>query len=484
MWNLFEMFIQDVDLKILPKSTVFHFIGIDGIGMSSIARVLLNLGFSVQGSNDVDGENMRSLEKLGAKVFVGHQAKNVDGADIVVFSSAVPENNVEMLRAKELGLRIIERAKMLQVLFAGFNKSIAVCGTHGKTTTTAFVGTMLDIGGFDPTIIDGGIMNRYSSSARVGNGDIIVAEACEAFGNIQYYTTDVAVLTNVDAEHLEYYKTFDNVKKYFQDFLGRVTEETGLIVACAEHPVALELAMEQVGKKNILTYGFADTVEKVGADVMAENVVFGREGTTFDVRFKDGEKILGVHLPLFGRHNVLNALASISVAKFMGMKFEDIKTAVAGFIGTKHRFSHVADVNGVTIFDDYGHHPKEIEATLSMARAIAGAEHKVFAIFEPHRYSRLDALFGDFLKCFHDADFVICMPVFGAGESEVGYKNHTDFCDEMAKIGDKKIYKINKFDECAEIILSNAKVGDIIVSLGAGYVKSLIYKLPELIENK
>ena len=217
---------------------------------------------------------------------------------------------------------------------------------------------------------------------------------------------------------------------------------------------------------------------------MAENVLIGKDGAHFDVRFKDSERIENIHLPLFGRHNILNALAAIAVARFMGEPNDKIKAGVSEFIGAKHRFSKVAEVRGLTIFDDYGHHPKEIEATLAMAREIAGNEHRIFALFEPHRYSRLDALFGDFLKCFHDADFVICMPVFGAGESADGYKNHNDFCEEMVKRNEKKTFKINKFDDCAEIILSNAKDGDIIVSFGAGYIKSLVYKLPELLESK
>ena len=463
----------NINLKELSKSKVFHFIGIDGIGMSSIAEVLFKTGFGVQGSNEVEGENMLALKNMGAKVFVGHKAENIDGADYIVFSSAVPESNIEMVEAKKRGLPIIERAEMLQYVFT-LKKSIAVSGTHGKTTTTSFVGTMLDVAGMDATIIDGGIMNKYGSNAKVGNGDFIVAEACEAFGNIKHYTTDIAIITNIDAEHMEYYKTFDNLKNYFREFIGRVPAD-GLIVACADHPVALELAKEVVGKKAVITYGIDNK-----ADVMAENISFDANGSHFDVKFSDGSEIKGLKLPLFGRHNVLNSLASIAVAKHLGISYDKIMEAVGEFTGTQHRFTKVATVNGITIFDDYGHHPKEIETTLAMARTVAKGG-KIFAIFQPHRYSRLTDLFESFLKCFKDADYVICMPVYAAGESSENAKTHNDFYDAMVKLNEKKCFKINKFEEVAEIILSNAKSDDIIVSLGAGSIKHYIYDLPDLL---
>ena len=280
---------QNIDLNSLPKSTVFHFIGVDGIGMSSIAEVLCKLGFKVQGSNDVDGENMQHLKTLGATVFVGHKASNVNGADFVIFSSAIPEDNVEMVEAKKLGVPLVERATMLQYLFA-MKKSVAITGTHGKTTTTSFVGTMLDVAGFDATIIDGGIMNKYNSHNKVGNGEFVVAEACEAFGNIKHYTTDIAVITNVDAEHMEYYKTFENLENYFREFIGRVPAD-GLVVACADHPVALKLANEARGKKKVLTYGYSD-----GADVIASNVHFETDGSPFDVKFANGDEIKNLHM--------------------------------------------------------------------------------------------------------------------------------------------------------------------------------------------
>lgn len=464
---------QNIDLKNLPHSTVFHFIGVDGIGMSSIAEVLFKLGFMVQGSNNVEGENMLSLQKLGAKVFVGHKAENIDGADFVVVSSAVPSDNVEIVEAKSKNLPIIERAEMLQAILS-LKKSVAITGTHGKTTTTSFVGTMFDAIGLDATIIDGGIMNRYGSNNKVGSGDYIVAEVCEAFGNIKYHTADIAVITNVDAEHMEYYHTFDNLKNYFREFVARVPVD-GLVIVCADHNVALELGQEVKSDKNVITYGFSET-----ADVQAKNVRFDVDGSHFDVKFKDGSEIKNLLLPLFGKHNVSNALVAIAIAKYLNASEEKIRLGLAEFIGTKHRFSRVGEVNGFAIFDDYAHHPKEIETTLAMAREIA-KDNKIFAIFQPHRYSRLTDLFEDFAKCFDKADYVICMPVYGAGESETGFKNHSDFYEKLQSVGFKNSFKINRFEEVKEIILSNAKSGDIIVSFGAGSIKNMIYDLPDLL---
>ena len=273
---------------------------------------------------------------------------------------------------------------------------------------------------------------------------------------------------------MEYYKTFDNLKNYFRNFITRIPS-SGLVVACADHPVVLELATEAKDKKTVITYGIDNN-----ADVMAENIRFGTDGTQFDVKFSDGNRIENIFLPLFGKHNVLNTLASVAVAKYLKISDDKIKSAISEFVGTKHRFTKVGTVNSLTIFDDYGHHPKEIETTLTMARGIA-KDNKIFAIFQPHRYSRLTDLFTDFEKCFYNADYVICMPVYAAGESSENMKTHEDFYNEMVKISEKKVFKINKFDEITEIILSNAKSGDIIVSLGAGSIKNLIYTLPGLL---
>ena len=465
-----------VDLKNLPKSSVIHFIGADGIGMSSIAEVLLKMGFAVQGSNEIDGENLEHLKILGAKVFVGHNAQNLNNVDIVVFSSAVPETNVEMIEAKRLNLPIIERAEMLQSVMA-LKKSVGVSGTHGKTTTTSFVGTLLQESGLNPTVIDGGIITHYNSSNLAGDGDWVVAETCEAFGNLKHFTADIAVITNIDAEHMEFYHTFENLKNYFREYIERVPA-TGLAVLCADHKVVMELKEEFEGQKNIITYGFSPD-----ADIRAEKIKFDIDGGYFDAIYKDGSRLENLHIPLFGRHNILNCLVALAVAKFLNISEDKVRNSLLKFEGVKHRFSKVGKVNGITIFDDYAHHPKEIETTLTMARDVVG-NGKIMAIFQPHRYSRLTDLFNDFLNCFEKADFVVCMPVFAAGESSLNMKNHSDFYNSLKQIKKDNVYQISDFTEITDIVLSNLKPDDIIISFGAGDIKHMIYELPKMIESK
>lgn len=466
----------DLDLLNLPKNSLFHFIGIDGIGMSAIAEMLIKMGFSVQGSNDIDGENIKHIQSLGALVFIGHSQEYLKNVDFVVYSSAIPDDNVELLFAKNNNIPLIERAKMLQFILKT-KKSIGVSGTHGKTTTTSFIGTMLDIAGLSPSIIDGGIMTKYSSSNILGDGDWIVAETCEAFGNLKFFSVDIAVITNIDPEHLEFYKSFDNLKNYFREFIQRVPDD-GLVVLCVDHPVVADLKKEFQDSKNIITYAISNN-----ADVMAKNIHFDIDGAYFDCQLSSGRNISNLHIPLFGEHNILNSLASIAIAQFLQIDDEHIRQALLHFFGVKHRFSKVANVNGIRIFDDYAHHPKEISTTLKMAKSVLH-DGKIFAIFQPHRFSRLSDLFDDFISCFEDADFVICMPVFSAGENPNNMKNHIDFFNAFIKSSNKKAFYVSSFDEIPDIISKNAKNGDMIVSFGAGDIKNLIYTLPNLLERK
>ena len=467
---------QSIDLKTLSKSSVFHFIGADGIGMSSIAEILCKMGFVVQGSNNVDGENIEHLKSLGAKIFIGHNKDNVKNANFVVYSSAIPDDNVEMIYAKENNIPLIERAKMLQFIM-DTRKSIGVSGTHGKTTTTSFIGTMLDIAGMKPTIIDGGIMTYYSSSNVLNDGDWVVAETCEAFGNLRHFSVDIAVITNIDPEHMEFYKTFDNLKNYFREYIQRVPDD-GLVVLCADHDVVMDLKKEFESSKNIITYGIEND-----ADISAKNIRFDVDGGYFDLVYKSGEIFNNLHIPLFGKHNILNALASIAIAKFLKIDIETIKKALLCFNGAKHRFSKVAKINGISIFDDYAHHPKEIQTTINMAKTFVN-DGRIFAIFQPHRFSRLTDLFEDFIKCFDEADFVICMPVFSAGESDIGMKNHIDFFNQLKNHKNDGVFMVSSFDEIPDIIIKNAKQNDIVVSFGAGDIKHLIYTLPNLMDKK
>ncbi|MDR1476671.1 MAG: UDP-N-acetylmuramate--L-alanine ligase [Rickettsiales bacterium] len=456
------------------KAKLFHFVGIAGIGMSSIAEAMAKWGFRIQGSNDVMDDNIESLRELGIQVWIGHEGAHVEGADYVVFSSAVPEDNAELAEARRRGIPLIGRASMLNNVMAT-KKSISISGTHGKTTTTSFVGTMLDVAGMDPTIIDGGIMNRYHSHNRIGEGDWIVAEACEAFGNLKHLTSDIVVVTNIDPEHMEFYHTFDTLENYFREFIARIPEG-GAFIGCADHPAVAKLAREFRGKKNVLTYG---TIE---ADITARGISTDLAGAHFDARLADGKIIDNLHIPLYGTHNVINSLAAIAVAQFFGIGDEHVRNALAQFVGTKHRFSRVGEARGATIFDDYAHHPQEIASTLAMAKSIAG-KGRVLAIFQPHRYTRLSMLFDDFLKCFGDADHVIALPVYAAGEDGAGMKTHRDLANAMREAGLKNVHAIEDFAEAAPIISQSARAGDIIVSMGAGSIKKMIYDLPALLES-
>ncbi len=466
---------QSIDINNIPLSKVFHFIGIDGIGMSAIAGVLLNKGFKVQGSNDTEGDNLENLKRNGATIFIGHNKDNINNADYVIYSSAIPEDNPELKEAKTRNIPIIERAVMLaNLLQTGI--SIAVTGTHGKTTTTSFIGTLLDIAKLSPTIINGGIINKYNSHYKVGNGKYIVAEACEAFGNISHYTADIGIITNIDPEHLEYYKTFDNLKKYFKEFINRIPT-SGTLIACADNKTSLELA-NNTKNKTVITYGIENN-----AMITAKNINFDETGSYFDIYKNNELYIKNAHIPLLGKHNILNTLAAVSVAIHLNINKDNITSALNEFYGNKHRFTKVTEVNNIKIYDDYAHHPNEIKSTLEMARLVA-KENKILSIFQPHRYSRLSLLFNDFLNCFNETDYLVIMPVYGAGENKDNYKDSNDFFNEIKSKFQDKLFIINSFNEITPIIKENLKTNDLIISFGAGSIKHYIYELPKLLQEK
>jgi len=454
-------------LKNFDKSKTVHFIGIGGIGMSSIAEAMAKWDYKIQGSDATENENVESLRNAGIKVFIGHAAGNIAGASLVVASSAVPLDNAELIASRKAGVPVIGRAEMLNAIMT-LKKGIAVSGTHGKTTTTSFTGTLLDVAGLDPTIINGGIMHRYGSHNLIGKGEFVVAESCEAFGNIKHFSPFIAVLLNVDAEHMEFYKSFENLEDYFRKFLSRVPRN-GLIVACADHDVAAALGREQAKRTTLITYGISKP-----ADVMAKNIKIEKDGQSFDIVVQ-GEKIEGAKIPLFGRHNVLNALAAISVASFLGVPHDKIREGLRQFIGVKHRFTKVFS-NGIQIFDDYGHHPTEIEATLAMAKDVAG-NGRVLAVWEPHRFSRITDLFDNFTRAFGQAEKVIVLPVYSAGERPFGMKTSQDLVEAL---GNKAIEAFG-FDDIAPALKPLLKKGDVVVSFSAGNLKNWIYKLPELL---
>ncbi len=391
-----------------------HFIGIGGIGMSGIAEVLHNLGYRVQGSDQADSANVQRLREKGIEIFVGHKAENVGDAEVVVVSTAIKKSNPELIAAREKLLPVVRRAEMLAELMR-FRKAVAIGGTHGKTTTTSMVATLLDAGNLDPTVINGGIINAYGTNARMGEGDWMVVEADESDGTFLKLPADVAVVTNIDPEHLDHYGTFDRVREAFRQFVENVPFY-GFGVMCLDHPEVQSL-VSRIEDRRVITYG-----ENPQADVRFVNLVVDGANSRFDVQIakrKTGGtmEITGLRLPMPGRHNVSNATAAIAVAHELGISAEDIKKGLSSFGGVKRRFTHTGTWNGVEIFDDYGHHPVEIKAVLKAARD--SAKGRVIAVVQPHRFTRLASLFDEFAACFNDADTVVVAPVYTAGEDPI-----------------------------------------------------------------
>src|SRR5476651_1021210 len=371
-----------------------HFVGIGGIGMSGIAEVLANLGYTVTGSDLADSANVKRLRDKGIKVAIGHHSENIDGADVVVVSSAIKRDNPELAAARAKRLPVVRRAEMLAELMR-LKSCVAIAGTHGKTTTTSLVAALLDAGNFDPTVINGGIINAYGTNARLGSGDWMVVEADESDGTFVRLPATIAVVTNIDPEHLDFYGNFEAVQQAFETFVGNIPFY-GFAALCIDHPVVQSM-IPRVAERRIVTYGMSPQ-----ADIRAINIVIDREGARYDVTIADrfnetSRTITGITLPMFGQHNVQNSLAVIAVAEEMGLGEEVVREALGKFKGVKRRFTKTGESNGVTVIDDYGHHPVEIAATLRAARSATG--NNVIAVVQPHRYTRLRDLFDDFCTC-------------------------------------------------------------------------------------
>jgi UDP-N-acetylmuramate--alanine ligase len=461
-------------MKMAPNIGLVHFIGIGGIGMSGIAEVLNNLGFKVQGSDQSDSANCQRLRDNGIEVFVGHTAANLGAAEVVVISTAIKKNNPELMAARERGLPIVRRAEMLAELMR-FRQAVAIGGTHGKTTTTSMVAALLDAGGLDPTVINGGIINAYGTNARMGGGDWMVVEADESDGTFLKLPADVAVITNIDPEHLDHYGTFDKVREAFRQFVENVPFY-GFGVMCLDHP-EVQALVSKIEDRRVVTYG-----ENPQADVRFHNTKVEGPGTNFDVTIRDRKtgkltQIEGLRLPMPGRHNVSNATAAIAVAHELGIGPDGIKKGLAGFGGVKRRFTHTGSWNGVEIFDDYGHHPVEIKAVLKAARDSASG--KVIAIVQPHRYTRLESLFDDFAACFNDADTVIMAPVYSAGEEPIAGVNSETLVERIRSGGHRDARYINGAPEIAGLVKTIAKPGDYVILLGAGNITQWAYALPK-----
>jgi UDP-N-acetylmuramate--alanine ligase len=450
-----------------------HFVGIGGIGMSGLAEVLANLGYHVQGSDVADSANVRRLRDKGIAVTVGHDARNLDGADVVVVSSAVKRDNPELLAARLQRLPVVRRAEMLAELMR-LKRCIAVAGTHGKTTTTSMVAALIDAGGFDPTVINGGIINAYGTNARLGGGDWMVVEADESDGTFLRLPADIAIVTNVDPEHLDHFKTFDAVQEAFRAFVENVPFY-GFAVMCTDHPVVQSL-VGHIEDRRIITYG-----ENLQADVRLSELDHVNGESRFSVVFRDraGEtahEIKDLRLPMPGRHNALNATSAIAVAHDLGIGDDLIRKALAGFAGVKRRFTRTGEWNGVPIIDDYGHHPIEIAAVLRAARESTSGQ--VIAIVQPHRYSRLAALFESFCSCFNDADTVMVAHVYPAGEAPIAGADRDALVLGLRAHGHRQAIPLDAPGDIAGMVRRLARSGDMVVFLGAGSITQWAYALP------
>lgn len=462
-------------MKSLPLSIgTLHFVGIGGIGMSGIAEILHNLGYKVQGSDLNDNANVQRLRKLGMDIFVGHCEENVKDAQVVVISSAVKADNPEVVRARHNLIPVVRRAEMLAELMR-LKASIAVGGTHGKTTTTSIIAALLDAAELDPTVINGGIINAYGTNARLGDGDWLVAEADESDGTFIKLPAVCAVVTNIDPEHLDHYGDFDTLRHAFDTFVQNIPFY-GFAALCIDHP-EVQAMIPRVSDRKIISYGFSPQ-----ADVRADNIEMQGEGVIFDVIITprgDAEPrtIEGLRFPMLGQHNIQNSLAAICVGLELGMSDTILRKGLASFGGVKRRFTKTGDVEGITIIDDYAHHPVEIASVLKAARS--AGRGKVHCVVQPHRYTRLRDLFEEFSACFNDADTVIVADVFEAGEQPIDGIDKHHLAESLISHGHRQVIPLENQAALAGIVNDIAGPGDYVVCCGAGSISAWAYALPD-----
>ena len=439
-----------------------HFVGIGGVGMSGIAEVLLTLGYRVTGSDARRSETVERLERLGAKVYLGHEGTQVEGAQVVVYSSAVARDNVEVAAARQRGIPVIGRAEMLAALMR-LKYGIAIAGTHGKTTTTSMVAAVLGAGGFDPTVVVGGRVHGLGANARLGQGEFLVAEADESDGSFLKLSPTIAVVTTVDAEHLDHYADLDAIVSAFLTFVNKVPFY-GAAVVCLDD-LNLQRMIPRIDKR-VVTYGL-----EAGADLMARRLSFVEMRSEFEVVHR-GKSLGPVTLQVPGRHNVLNALAAAAVGLDLEMPFDKIQTALASFAGVQRRFQIRGEAQGVLVVDDYGHHPAEIRATLAAAKA--GFDRRVITVFQPHRYSRTQHLWNDFLTAFYQSDVLIVMDIYAAGEAPIEGVHARDLADGIAAHGHREVLYLGG-DRAAivDYLCESTRAGDLVLTLGAGDVGQL-----------
>jgi UDP-N-acetylmuramate--alanine ligase len=461
-------------MKLPRELGPIHFVGIGGIGMSGIAEVLANLGYTVQGSDAADSANVKRLRERGIKVAIGHDAKNLNGADVLVVSTAIKRDNPELVAARAARLPVVRRAEMLAELMR-LKNAIAVAGTHGKTTTTSMVAALVEAGGFDPTVINGGVINAYGTNARLGAGDWMVVEADESDGTFLKLPADIAIVTNIDAEHLDHFKTFIAVQDAFKAFVENIPFY-GFAVMCTDHPI-VQRVVGRIEDRRIVTYG-----ENPQADVRLVDLSHADGKSQFSVLFRDRagktvHRIDGITLPMPGRHNALNATSAIAVAHEMKIPDDAIRSALANFGGVRRRFTRTGEWNGVAVIDDYGHHPVEIAAVLRAARD--STKGQVIAVVQPHRYTRLSSLFEPFSTCFNDADAVIIADVYAAGETPIEGADRDALVAAVRARGHRNVIPLPGPQQLAGIVKGLAKPGDYVICLGAGSITQWAYALPE-----
>ena len=463
----------------LPHSIgTIHFVGIGGIGMSGIAEILHNLGYTVQGSDVAENANVKRLTEIGIPVSIGHDANNLGDAQVVVVSSAIKMDNPEVIAANARLIAVVRRAEMLAELMR-LKWSIAVGGTHGKTTTTSLVAAMLELAGLDPTVIIGGILNAYGSNARLGAGDWMVVEADESDGTFVKLNATIAVVTNIDPEHLDFYGDFDALRQAFVSFTENIPFY-GFAAMCIDHP-EVQAMIPLISDRKIVTYGLS-----AQADVRAVDIAVTEAGTVFDVMIADRNTdairtLERIELAMLGEHNVQNALAAIAVASEMGIEDEVLRQSLAGFSGIKRRFTKTGEFAGITVIDDYGHHPVEITAVLKASRdAYSGS---IIAVVQPHRYSRLEALFEDFCTCFNDADTVIVADIYAAGETPIEGVSRDRLVEGLRTHGHRNVVALDNPEALAPLVLDIAKRGDLVLCLGAGSITNWAQALPGELER-
>ena len=456
-----------------------HFVGIGGIGMSGIAEVMHAFGYNVQGSDIVNNQNIKRLRKKGIKTFLGHSKNNVKNVNILVVSSAIKKNNPEIHYSKEKNIKIYKRSEMLSSLM-NFKESIAISGTHGKTTTTSLISAVLENAKFDPTTIIGGIVNAYKSTARIGKSKWMVVEADESDGSLSNFFPKIGVITNINKEHMDFYQTYNKLQNNFYQFIKNIPFD-GLAVLCKDN-LGVKKLIKKITNRNFITYGFFKD-----SDLRALNVSFNKTSSCFDVEIKQNflfkkEIIKGIKLNMLGKHNVLNCLAAISVAKILNIKTKKIKNAFKQFQGIQRRFTLVDTINGVKIYDDYAHHPEEIKSTLDLVK-ILKPKHTI-VVFQPHRYSRFGFLYNNFKRILKNCDKLIVADVYPAGEKKVNYLSKEKFVKDINKIKKNLAIPLNKKSDLPKIIKDNTKFGDLVIFLGAGDISKWAYDLPLQIKRK